>query len=81
MSTHTYIPENPTLAEQISTLQIGDTLSFATGRLVRVKRSEFVLHADNNRERARWGTADEITEDARFFLTTGVLPKANGSRW
>ena len=69
------------LCARIADLAIGATLSLTAGRVVRVKRSEYVLHADNNSERARWGTCQEITQDTAHFLTTGVLPKANGGRW
>ncbi len=81
MANTTYVPETLSLDAQIAALAVADTLAFPAGRIVRVKPREYVLHADNNRERARWGTVEEITEDARHFLTTGALPKANGGRW
>ena len=69
------------LSARIADLAVSATLALPAGRIVRVERSGYVLHADNNSERARWGTCQEITQDTAHFLTTGVLPKANGGRW
>ncbi len=66
---------------RIASLSVGETLELTGGRVVRVKRSEYCLHADNNKERARWGTQSEIEGDVATFLATGFLPKANGGRW
>ena len=44
-------------------------------------RNNFVLMADNNRERSRWGTGAEIAEDVKHFLDSGVLPAPVNGRW
>lgn len=69
------------LIGRIAGLSVGEALALPSGRVVRVRPREFVLHADNSKDRARWGTLDEISEDAAFFLLRGVLPKAQGGRW
>jgi hypothetical protein len=69
------------LIGRIPSLGVGDTLALPNGYVRRVKPREFVLHADANKDRARWGTCSEITDDVRIFLTTGLLPKALGGRW
>ena len=74
MTETAYIVETPDLDSQLRALKTGDTLTLPAGRVVRVRATEFVLHAANNHERARWGTREEIAGDVRHFLTTGVLP-------
>lgn len=69
------------LVGRIASLKVGETLQLGAGHIVRVRRRVFVLHADANKDRARWGTLSEIQDDARHFLTTGVLPAAQGGRW
>jgi len=67
--------------QRISDMAIGERIDLPGGHVVRVKRYEYVLHADNNRERARWGTLAEIQDDVKHFVIHGVLPKAQGGRW
>lgn len=69
------------LIGRLSALTVGETLKIDGGYVRRVKPREYVLHADANKDRARWGTLPEIQDDTRVFLTTGVLPKAQGGRW
>jgi len=44
-------------------------------------RNTYNLFADGVTERARWGTAAEIEEDANFFIENGCLPPAQSPRW
>lgn len=69
------------LAERVRTSLVGGVVSVPGGYVKRVKPHEYVLHADANKDRARWGTLSEITDDLKFFITNGVLPKAQGGRW
>jgi hypothetical protein len=53
----------------------------ATGHVKKKDAGTFVLAADANTERARWGTAREIRQDIGHFLEYGTLPPASGPRW
>ena len=52
------------------------------GYVVRVRPREYCLHHVQLKERARWGTVQEIAEDIAYLARTGVLPPASkSSRW
>jgi hypothetical protein len=67
---------------KIRALKIGEQSEVEPNAYVkRKKQNEYVLIDRNNRERSRWGTANEIATDVHYYMEHGHLPAPLGSRW
>lgn len=74
------------MRERIKSLAVGERFQLAghggaTGSVKRHARYDYVLNDSANKERNRWGSLEQIVEDAEFFTANGVLPPADTSRW
>lgn len=56
-------------------------INVKNGTLVRVRKREYCLRQTDPSPRARWGTAEEISEDLAYLETYGTLPRTNGGPW
>lgn len=79
-----YTPhENPVseddLVAKLRAMTIGSTLDIPpSGYIRRHERAAWSLNDRNNRLRNRWGNAEQIAEDARYYTAHGELPPPLG---
>ena len=68
---------------QLDKLKPGDKVDVRAGYVKKVtgQRDSYVLHAIDNRQRSRWGTVEQISEDLAYVEEWGVLPPPNGKPW
>lgn len=68
---------------RLDRLKIGEKVDVRGGYVKRVtgQHDSYVLHAFDNRQRSRWGTIKQISQDVSYIEAWGVLPPPNSKPW